>query len=195
MMALDLCNRFGNLEMGADELLENIVVTNTCEDDIPQIIEFVARSWGMSGNFEAFLQIVHSNMNLQKSVKVIDKRDGQIYGLLLLSNYPITEGSPIMMINPQLGRFLSQFSQVNGHSIIIDERLRNRGIDRKMLAMVQDWIKDFDFTWCAVEKDLKSHAYWKKKGFKKLFSIPDATFYILPNDNILEWSLTHFYDI
>ena len=195
MMALDLCNRFGDSGMTAEELLANVEIKSTRPDDVSRIIEFIARSWGMSGNFEAFTQVVHSKMDLMKSVKLIDKRDGEIYGLLLFAYYPIQEGSPIMGINPSLGRYLNQYTQLNGHSFIIDERLRGHGLDKKMLLFGKEYIDTFDFVWCAVEKDLKSHNYWKKLGFKKIFSIPEASFYIISNNDAINFDLSHYYGL
>ena len=95
-MALNLTNKFGDIEMPTNELLSNIKITSTNKNDIAKIIEFISKSWGMSGNFEAFQQIVHANAELGKSVKAVDKRNGEMYGLLLLAHYPIQHGSPII---------------------------------------------------------------------------------------------------
>ena len=61
MMALNLTNKFGDIEMPTNELLSNIKITSTNKNDIAKIIEFISKSWGMSGNFEAVQQIVHAN--------------------------------------------------------------------------------------------------------------------------------------
>lgn len=193
MMALNLTNKFGDIEMPTNELLSNIKITSTNKNDIAKIIEFISKSWGMSGNFEAFQQIVHANAELGKSVKAVDKRNGEMYGLLLLAHYPIQHGSPIIGEYSALANYLQQYTQINGHSFIIDERLRGKGIDKKMLGYCKDYIKTFDFVWCAVEKGLKSHNYWKKIGFDKVFSISDASFYVLPQNEHLKFDLKHYY--
>ena len=195
MMSLDLCNRFGNLELSDEELLENIEITSTVPNDVPQIIEFITKSWGLGDNMMAFEQIVHSNIDLNKSVKLIDSRDGELYGLLLIAYYPICEGSPINLVNPKLSKYLSQYTQINGHSFIIDERLRGKKIDVKMLKYIKKYAESFDFIWCAVEKDLKSHNYWKRLGFKKIFTIPQASFYILSKNDSINWDLLHYYGL
>ena len=195
MMAIDLCNRFGNLEMTKEELLANVVVTSTVPDDVATIIKFTTKSWNLSGDFESFNQMVHSRVDFNKSVKVMDKRNGEIYGLLLFAYYPIQQGSPLHGINHNLDRYLNQYSQLNGHSFIIDERLRGSGIDKKMLFFAKDYIDTFDFVWCAVEKDLKSHDYWKKLGFKELFSIPEASFYIRSNNSAINFDLERYYGL
>ena len=92
-----------------------------------------------------------------------------------------------------MANYLQQYTQINGHSFIIDERLRGKGIDKKMLGYCKDYIKTFDFAWCAVEKDLKSHNYWKKIGFDKVFSNSDASFYVLPQNEHLKFDLKHYY--
>jgi hypothetical protein len=77
--------------------------------------------------------------------------------------------------------YLSQFVQVNGHSFIIDERLRGTGLDRKMLFYnIKFLMKNYDFIWAGVEIDLKSHRYWERLGFIEVFRIPEAVFYMMP---------------
>ena len=135
---------------------------------------------------EALRQLVYSDARLDYSVKAIDKRTGDIYGFLIFCNFPLHVGSPIMHINPGLGELLSHFSQINGHSFIIDERLRGTGIDKKMLSFQKDFLDEYEMIWCAVEKDLKSHRYWKRLGFRELFKIPQASFYAIFNDNLID---------
>ena len=39
--------------------------------------------------------------------------------------------------------------------------------------------KGYDYIWIGVLSELRSHAYWLRKGFKKLFDFSDkGTFYI-----------------
>ena len=193
-MAIDLYNRLTDNDLSRKELLENIVITNTNKNDVAKIIEILSKSFGMGGEYEAFFQIVNSNIDLDNSVKAIDKRDGKIYGLLMFAHYPINNGSPLPFKNNSLCNYLMQYRQINGHSFIIDERIRNAGIDKKMLYYNEDFVKNNDFIWCAVEKDLKSHNYWKKLGFIEICRIEDASFYILPFNDDINFDL-RFYDI
>lgn len=107
-------------------------------------------------------QLLYSNADLDNSVKLIDKRDGNIYGLLILSEYNIANGSPLNMYNNDLAHYLSNFKQINGHSFIIDERLRGTTIHKQMLLYNMEYIKQFDMVWLAVEHSLGTDNYWKR---------------------------------
>jgi hypothetical protein len=82
-----------------------------------------------------------------------------------------------MFNHRKLANSLKSLKQLHGHSFILDKRLRNTNIDKKMINFNKSYIDEFDFLWCAVEKSLKSHNYWKKIGFKELFEIEEAIFY------------------
>ncbi len=111
----------------------------------------------------------------------IDKSNNDIYGLLIFTEYPIDRGSPIRMVESGISEYLSDYKQVNGHSFIIDERLRNSGIDKKMLHFNTNFlIKNYDFIWIGVEESLRSKSYWERLGFTKVFEITEATFYLMP---------------
>jgi hypothetical protein len=150
-------------------------------DDAPVITKLLAKCFNLPDEMEALRQLLYSNSQLDKSVKAIDKRNGDIYGFLIFSEFPIHVGSPILHINPKLGGFLVQFSQLNGHSFILDERLRGTSIDKRMLRLQSEYLKQYELIWCAVEESLHTDNYWKRLGFKELFKIPEATFYGLFN--------------
>jgi hypothetical protein len=40
--------------------------------------------------------------------------------------------------------------------------------------------ENYDLIWIGVERDLKTHEYWKRLGFVKVFEIPEAIFYLAP---------------
>ena len=181
-MMIDLCNRLVDNNLTKEELLENVEVVSTSYNDAPVLMELLARSFNLRDNEDALRQLLYSNAQLDNSVKVVDKRNGDIYGFLIFSRFPIHVGSPILHVNVRLGGFLIQFNQINGHSFILDERLRGTGIDRKMLFHQKEFLENFELIWIAVEHDLKTHSYWKRLGFKELFSIPEATFYGLFNE-------------
>ena len=183
-MMIDLCNRLINNNLTKDELLPNIEVVSTSYGDAPMLTELLAKCFNLPSQEEALRQLLYSDAQLDMSVKAIDKRNGDIYGFLIFSRFPLHIGSPLMHFNAKLGGFLVQFNQINGHSFILDERLRGTGIDKKMLALQKEALNKYDLIWCAVEKDLKSHVYWKRLGFRELFKIPEATFYGIFNDKI-----------
>ncbi len=85
------------------------------------------------------------------------------------------------MVESGISEYLSDYKQVNGHSFIIDERLRNCGLDKKMLYFNTDFlIKNYDFIWIGVEESLRSKSYWERLGFTEVFRIPEAVFYLMP---------------
>lgn len=159
------------------DLLDNIVIEKTNNDDVFQIIDILKNSFDIETNEMAITQLLLSHANLKESIKAVDKRDGKIYGLLIFSNFNINQGSPIMLQNRKLYNSLKSLKQLNGHSFILDKRLRNTNIDKKMIYFNKSYINNFDFLWCAVERNLKSHNYWKKIGFKELFQIEEAIYY------------------
>lgn len=179
-MMIDLCNRLVDNELTKEEILQNIEIVSTSYEDAPKITELLARCFALPSQMEALRQLVYSDARLDYSVKAIDKRTGDIYGFLIFCNFPLHVGSPIMHINPGLGELLSHFSQINGHSFIIDERLRGTGIDKKMLSFQKDFLDKYEMIWCAVEKSLKSLPYWHKLRFVDIFITDEATFLIRP---------------
>ena len=184
-MMIVLCNRLVDNDLEREEILKNIVVTGTTYEDAPILTELLAKCFGLYDQEFALRQLLFSNAQLDNSVKAIDKRNGDIYGFLILSKFPIHIGSPIMHLNAKLAGFLIQFSQINGHSFIIDERLRGTGIDKKMLKYQKDFLDEFEMIWCAVEESLGTDNYWKRLGFKEIFRIPEATFFAHFNDKII----------
>ena len=185
VMMIDLCNKLVDNELVKEDLLPNIEVVSMTYDDAQIITRLLAKCFNLPNEMEALRQLLYSNAQLDKSVKAIDKRNGDIYGFLIFSIFPIHVGSPIFHINPKLGGFLVQFSQLNGHSFILDERLRGTSIDKRMLRLQNEYLNQYELIWCAVEESLGTDNYWKRLGFKELFRIPEATFYGLFNKNLV----------
>lgn len=161
-----------------EELLNHMTICKTTYKDAVQIVYILTKALGIPSDGETLRQLLYSNANLDESVKLIDQRDGQIYGLLIFSEYPIQQGSPIFGQNHELSQYLKRYSQVNGFAFLIDERLRGDNIHREMLRYNLDYLNNFDFIWCAVENELLSHNYWKKMGFEEVLCNRDAKFYI-----------------
>lgn len=180
-MMIDLCNKLVDNDLSKNDLLERIEIQKTCQGDIEAICNTLAKAFDMYSAEEAFQQLIQSRARLDESIKLVDKYTGDIYGLLMFCEYPIAVGSPLKHINIDMADYLGQFSQVNGHSFIIDERLRGTGLDRKMLFHnIKFLIENYDFIWIAVEIDLRTHAYWQRLGFIEVFRIPEAVFYMMP---------------
>ena len=178
---IDLCNKLVDNDLAREDLLGRVEIRKTSVEDLEQICKVLAKSFNLSSHLEALFQLGNSKVRLDESVKLVDKETGDIYGLLIFTEYPIDRGSPIRMVESGISEFLSDYKQVNGHSFIIDERLRNCGLDKKMLYFNTDFlIKNYDFIWIGVEESLRSKSYWERLGFTKVFEIPEATFYLIP---------------
>ena len=180
-MMIDLCNKLVDNDLAREDLLGRVEIRKTSVEDLEQICKVLAKSFNLSSHLEALFQLGNSKARLDESVKLVDKETGDIYGLLIFTEYPIDRGSPIRMVESGISEYLSDYKQVNGHSFIIDERLRNCGLDKKMLYFNTDFlIKNYDFIWIGVEESLRSKSYWERLGFTKVFEIPEATFYLIP---------------
>lgn len=180
-MMIDLCNKLVDNDLAREDLLGRVEIRKTSVEDLEQICKVLAKSFNLSSHLEALFQLGNSKARLDESVKLVDKETNDIYGLLIFTEYPIDRGSPIRMVESGISEFLSDYKQVNGHSFIIDERLRNCGLDKKMLYFNTDFlIKNYDFIWIGVEESLRSKSYWERLGFTKVFEIPEATFYLIP---------------
>lgn len=161
------------------ELLENAEVQKTSYKDASEILDILKKAFNIPSRKAVLMQLLYSDVDLDNSVKIVDKRDNKIYGLLIFCNYTMQQGSPITMSKyAPIAYYLNKFKQLNGHSFVIDSRLRGTGLDKDMLHFNQEFIEKYDFIWCGVEKELNSHNYWKRMGFTELFSIPQASFYI-----------------
>ncbi|MBR6516111.1 MAG: hypothetical protein IKT40_04575 [Bacilli bacterium] len=164
------------------ELLDNIEIRKTDYNDINDIIEIMQNNFNIKTKEFVIQQLLFSNVFIKESIKVIDKRDNKIYGILLLSRFNIDKGSPIKMENLELANKLSDLTQLNGFAFVIDKRLRNTKIDKEILNFNKEYIDKFDFIWCAVDKSLKSQNYWKRLGFEEIININEANFYIKFNN-------------
>lgn len=178
--------QFYNDNKTAKELLDNIEISLTSYNDAKDIVSILCKSFNISSVEEALKQLIFSKADLNNSVKAYDKRDGKIYGILVFSEFNINQGSPLHFINPFLSDVLNDSKQLNGHSFVIDERLRGTNLDKKMLFFQKDYLKTYDIIWCGVENDLNTHSYWQRLGFIEAFHNKEAKFYIKSfNKNIM----------
>ena len=172
-----------------DELLSKVIITKTNNKDIFDIIPILYKCFSIESEEETVRQLLYSNADLENSVKLVDKETNEIYGILIFSRFPMEIGSPIMSNNYELGNFLKKYSQINGYAFIIDERLRGTSLDKRMLLFNNVFLSNYDFIWCAVEKSLKSHNYWKKLGFIEILEDCNAYFYVKPKCNKLLYDI------
>jgi hypothetical protein len=172
------CNLLHNDNKTREELLNHIKICKTSYKDAYQILNILMKAFNIPSDAEALRQLLYTNANLDESVKVIDERDGKIYGLLILCDHPIQKGSPIFGQSYDLSMYLNKYSQLHGFAFVIDERIRGERLHRDILQYNMAYISQFDFIWCAVENELKSHNYWKRLGFEEVLCNRDAKFYI-----------------
>lgn len=180
-MGIDLCNKLVNNDLTKNDLLERVEIQKTSKNDLDKICKTLAKAFDLESEGEAYQQLTQSNALLDESIKLVDKDTKEIYGLLMFCEFPIKIGSPILFFESELAQYLDDFIQVNGHSFIIDERLRGTNLDRKMLYFnIKFLAENYDFIWIGVEKSLNSLPYWHHLGFIDVFEIDEATFLALP---------------
>lgn len=180
-MKIDLCNKLIDNDLTREELLERVEIRKTSFEDLGDICTTLAKAFDLVSPLEALYQITNSHALLNESVKLVDKETNDIYGLLIFMEWPIQKGSPIEVVEHNLSQYLDGYKQINGHSFIIDERLRNCGLDKKMLHFNVDFLtENYDLIWIGIEASLRSKAYWKRLGFVEVFTIPEASFYVMP---------------
>lgn len=162
-----------------EELLESISYSNIDTDDFDNVSEILYKVLPIPSLNDAKQQLIISKSDFSKSVKCFDKRDNKIYGVLIFSDYHIIDGSPITSENIILANYLFDLNCINGFAFVIDKRLRGTKVHRFMINKSINYISsNYDFIWCGVEANLKSHNYWQKMGFINLFNIDEASFYI-----------------
>lgn len=170
------------------ELIENAEIKNTEPSDFGEIVRILSHTFEYDGYGMPPHQILNlmemelrsSRVDLENSVKLVDKRDGKIYGLLVFSHYNLATGSPLLTrkSTAMIAEYLMGYSQINGFAFLIDKRLRGVGLDRKMIVFAEPFLKQFDFVWCATEYESKSNAYWQRYGFVQIWEDEDSCFYI-----------------
>lgn len=169
------------------ELKEYIAVEKITPKDYEEVINIVAKTFQTNdGEYKhqfyniAEEQLKQSKADFNESIKLVDTRDNQIYGVLILSHFPIHIGSPIMAYENtrMIGEYLVNFSQINGFAFVIDKRLRGYGFDKKMIQAAMPFIEKFDFIWVATAADYKTNSYYQRLGGFEVFKNDEAIFYI-----------------
>lgn len=170
-------NRFNKKKIEKEELEKFCRISKTNEHDIFEIAKILCYNMGLNNPIMALQQLLNTNVNVNESIKLYDPRDNSVYGVLILSNFPMEKGSPLSIIEPKAAKLLKNYSQINGFLFIIDERLRGSGFDKKMIEMALPYISQFDMIWVGVDKNLKTHNYWQRLGLVKTLTTNEAVFY------------------
>lgn len=174
---LELGKRLNSNSLTKEDLIEHVTIEKTSFEDIYEIMRIMNECFKIPTLKEAYVYLYEHKTNINNSVKLIDKRTNEIYGILLLGETDMTKVTPLPMSNPILNNIISRFKQINGIAFIIDERLRGCGFDKKMLYHNLEYINKHELVWCGVDPSLKSHNYWKRLGFFEITSVPFAKFY------------------
>lgn len=127
-MLINTAGRLNDSPYTKEEIMPFLEIRKTSLNDAFGMCETLKKGFDLPRIEEAIMQLVHSNVLLNECVLLVDKRNGDVYGQLIFCEYPIDQGSPIMIQNKEVGEFLKGFKQVNGHSFILDERLRRIGL-------------------------------------------------------------------
>lgn len=174
---LELGKRLNNTTESQKELLPYLKITKTTYEDIWEILRILVQCFKIPSKLEAYKYLYEHKVNMLNSVKLIDTRTNEVYGLLLLGEAKVSKMLPLTHQNPLLHKILNEFKQLNGIAFIIDERLRGCLFDKKMLYHNIDYIKNFNIVWCGVDTNLNTHKYWKRLGFFEIIDLPFAKFY------------------
>ena len=160
-------------------LIDNIAYSLTNKNDFNEIAKLMKNNLPIESLDDAKFQLKDANILFNKSIKCYDVNNKKIYGVLIYCNFNIDRGSPICSISPNIYDLLSNYKGINGFAFVVDKQLRGTNIHKNLINESIKFIKPYyDFIWCGVEQNLKSHNYWKRMGFYKLFSIKEASFYI-----------------
>ena len=168
-------------DLSGDKILGRIEIGKTDERDLMAIGRVVAKAFQLPSENHAVIEMMNANVLLEESVKLYDRTTGDIYGVLIFCEDNISYSTGLEFHDENLSRYLEGFKQVNGYAFVIDSRLRNHGLDNKMLKYnLSYFVKNYDFIWCGVEHGLNTDRYWERKGFSKVFEGGDASFYMFP---------------
>lgn len=167
-----------------ESLIPNIKIGNLTNNDINQVLGSISNILKIPE--ECLMeQIAVTNVDVTNSIKIYDVRDNKIYGVLIFSKYHVFKGSPVLMFDDVARQFLNK-EGINGYLFCIDKRLRGTHIDKKMLQYSVGYLKQFDYVWAGVGRQLKTHSYWKRMGFNEFLAIPEAIFYKMNVEDIIK---------
>lgn len=176
-------NILQNDDKTREELLENLSIEKTTDDDALEILRIFKENLHVFTYRFAMEQLLNTNTLFEQSVKAIDKRDGKIYGLLLLGRYHISYDTPILNGKESLLReYLKQKSLVHGFAFVLDDRLKGTRTDRNMLMHNMPFIESHDMIWLGVENGLNTERYWQYLGFIEISKKEGGSFYVRPRD-------------
>jgi hypothetical protein len=107
--------------------------------------------------------------------------NGQVIGLLNMSDYRIEEEAPqILTDQPQLINSLNAQRYIAVFSFIVAEKYRGTRLNYDMLMSIMPELKaNYDFIFVPVLHRLKTHQYWQRWGAKEFYHDEDCVYYKL----------------
>ncbi len=149
------------------------------ERDAPLTARWMVRQYGFDhAEVESWVQELRFNWPL--SVKALDG-DGQVIGLLNMSDYRIEEETPqILTDQPELIKSLNAQRYIAVFSFIVAEKYRGTRLNYDMLMSIMPELKaNYDFIFVPVLHRLKTHQYWQRWGAKEFYHDEDCVCYKL----------------
>ena len=155
------------------------VLQRMTERDAPLTARWMVRQYGFDhAEVESWVQELRFNWPL--SVKALDG-DGQVIGLLNMSDYRIEEETPqILTDQPELIKSLNAQRYIAVFSFIVAEKYRGTRLNYDMLMSIMPELKaNYDFIFVPVVHRLKTHQYWQRWGAKEFYHDEDCVCYKL----------------
>ena len=155
------------------------VLQRMTERDAPLTARWMVRQYGFDhAEVESWVQELRFNWPL--SVKALDG-DGQVIGLLNMSDYRIGEETPqILTDRPELIKSLNAQRYIAVFSFIVAEKYRGTRLNYDMLMSIMPELKaNYDFIFVPVLHRLKTHQYWQRWGAKEFYHDEDCVCYKL----------------
>ena len=155
------------------------VLQRMTERDAPLTARWMVRQYGFDhAEVESWVQELRFNWPL--SVKALDG-DGQVIGLLNMSDYRIEEETPqILTDQPELIKSLNAQRYIAVFSFIVAEKYRGTRLNYDMLMSIMPELKaNYDFIFVPVLHRLKTHQYWPRWGAKEFYHDEDCVCYKL----------------
>lgn len=176
---VELGKRIQEDNLSKEELIDRCEFANLEEKDVLQLLEILVSCFKIPNIEMAIKYLADIGVIIKESVKFYDPDTGKIYGLLVFGRQDINNGIYRFMERQNvLSNMVSNCKQLQGAAFIIDERLRGLGLDKAMLYYNLPFIEKHELVWCGVDKNLKTHNYWKRLGFTEFHSDEVARFYI-----------------
>ena len=152
--------------------------------DAPLTVEWMVQEYGFDrAEVETWVHDLHFNWPL--SVKAVDV-DGNVIGLLNMSDYRIEEETPQILTDaPELLATLNTRRYTAVFSFIVARDYRGTRLNYDMLMSIMPELKaHYDSIFIPVMHRLKTHTYWQRWGATEFYRDSDCVYYILSEEKL-----------